>query len=370
MKRALFVLCMVFLLTGCRIGELSLEEKQKISDLKAEIAKIESEISVAEKEYAKGATGLIPVLQEARITVDQLTVAIMRQHIAAIESGGKVTISTAISVPDQGIVSALDSEIKTADIELHKTKAESSLYAGGLIKVTIEARAAMQELTLASLKQKQLAAKYGLFLPAPPSEALATKKTAPPYPQTASERQPVIEQAKVEDPGPFDFRRVRWGMNKNDVKQREDGAPVEEGNDIVVYKDEILGHKASLVYTFVGDKLYSATYLVDGGQYSNKNRYVDAYDEIVLSLTEKYGEPKTKNTFWSNDLYKNDYQDRGMAYAIGHVTSRVGWETDSMEIKAVLTGNNHKINSGIIYENKELAKEATSIKNQRQSSKL
>jgi len=375
MQKIALCFCFLFLLTGCRIGELTPEEKQKVADIKSEIEKIEKEIAIAEKLLSPGATGLIPRLQQTRLETDKLTVSILRQHAAAIESGsGVTTVASAIN-PDPALQASLEEEIRDADAELLKTKAESALYSGGLIKVTIDARASMQELTLASLQQKYLAAKYGLFLPGSSTTPAPSQPggEAPAQHARKTDNAPVAAQEaqlEVEDPGPFDFRHVRWGMSREEVKQREKLRPVDEISDAIIYNEKILTHAATLLYSFIDNKLYSAAYILKDNQYSNKNNYVDAYEEIAASLTEKYGAPIRKNDVWSNNLYKNDYANRGMAYGIGHVISSSEWKKGQESIHAGITGNNFKITCAVIYKNDELAKEADAAKKREQSSKF
>jgi len=379
MRKIMLVLAAVACLSivACHKIELSEQDKAKVASIKVEIENIEKEVALAEKDISQGATGLIPTLQHTRIEADKLTISILRQHAAAIESGGGITLTAPATNPNPALAAEIESEMKAADTELNKTKAESSHYSGGLIKVTIDARAAAQELTLAMLKQKYLAAKYGLGISpvsAPIANAKAQTQTQAQGPNATiqKENQPAaqVKEQEIDDPGPFDFRKVRWGMSKDDVMKREKSKPDEENENGIVYHDEILGHKATLAYLFTNGKLYCASYLLDNSQYSNNNKYVDAYTEIATSLTEKYGKPTNKKDIWSKDLYKGDYQRRGMAYSIGDVSSFTEWDRQNENITVGIMGNNFKIQVIIAYQNKILAKEAEEAKKKNQTSKF
>jgi hypothetical protein len=379
MRKIMLVLVSVACLSivSCHKIELSEQDKAKVASIKVEIEKIEKEVALAEKDIPQGATGLIPALQQERVEVDKLTLSILRQHAAAIESGSGITLTAPATNPDPALAAEIESEMRAADSELNKTKAESSQYSGGLIKVTIDARAATQELTLAMLKQKHLAAKYGLAI-SPASAPTVSAKTQTqtqaqgPDATIQKESQPATQakEQEVDDPGPFDFRKVRWGMSKDDVMKRETSKPFEENEDAICYHDEILGHKSDLCYYFTNGKLYRAIYSLDNSQYSNNNRYVDAYTEIVTSLTGKYGKPTNKRDVWSNNLFKGDYQRRGMAYSADHVASGAEWDRDNENIHAGITGNNYKIGVFIEYENKILAKEADKAQKKNETSKF
>lgn len=106
MKKIFFLVLTTSLLfgAGCRISELTPVEKEKISLLQADIIKIEKDISDTNDGLDPNNTGLIPTLKRARIETDKLTVSILRQHIAAIESGAKVTVSATSASPDMDAV--------------------------------------------------------------------------------------------------------------------------------------------------------------------------------------------------------------------------------------------------------------------------
>jgi hypothetical protein len=146
--------------------EVTQEDKLKVSFLKIEIGKIENEVASAEKTVSEGSKGLLPALVKSRIETDKLTISILRQHVAALESGSEITISVPAIAPDPTLAASLEIEVENANSDLEKARKESAQYSSGLIKTTIDARAATQELTISSLKQKFLAAKYGLMIPA------------------------------------------------------------------------------------------------------------------------------------------------------------------------------------------------------------
>lgn len=355
MRKVALIIFASLLIMGCRVGELTPEEKQKVASLQGEIAKIEKEISLNEASTNSNATGLIPVLQHARLETDKLTLAILRQQVAAIESGAKVTVVVPSTASDPRVVAALEAEIKDANNTLLATRAESDLYRGGIIKATIDARAAAEELTLASLKQKLLAVKYGLNLPSPqtdePAGGQQSKKDQPN--QSTAHKPDKAEALKVEDPGPFDFRRTRWGMSAEEVKQREQATFIGEEDGTIFYKDLLDGQKVTIAYLFVDGKLWRGAYLLDE-KFSNDNKYVDAYLGIVSSLTEKYGKPTSEDTYWSKDHYKGRYEKRGMAYAVGDVETQADWDKEGTSIFAKIDGNDFTISVKVLYSSKDL----------------
>lgn len=173
----------------------------------------------------------------------------------------------------------------------------------------------------------------------------------------------------IDDHSPFDFRKTRWGMSRQDVIDVE-GAPAQQDETAIVYSDTLLGHKVIVGYIFGNDKLVKAGYTLEEKQYSNENSYVDAYNSIVEALKEKYGKPILEDTYWSRELYKNDYSYRGAAYSRGDVQTVTRWEHGETEIAAKIHGNKNKIFVVIAYLSKNLAKDLDKQNSEREKSKL
>ena len=87
---------------------------------------------------------------------------------------------------------------------------------------------------------------------------------------------------------------------------------------------------------------------------SNKNDYIADYKNLKEILAEKYGSPLFDREVWKNELYRDDYQDWGLAISVGHLVYATQWETDKTYISILLQGDNFKINLGIYYESKQL----------------
>ena len=174
------------------------------------------------------------------------------------------------------------------------------------------------------------------------------------------------------DTDSFDFRKVRWGMSKDEVKtveDKDDNIPFLIDEDTIAYNDRILGKNVRLVYYFNEDKLFASAYLLSE-KYINKNKFVDDYDEIVSSLKLKYGKPKEEITSWSNDFYNSDYTKRGMAYSMGHVKTITMWGNGATDIVAQISGENFDINVRITYYDRVLYKEYSDKRKKKQEEKL
>jgi len=106
----------------------------------------------------------------------------------------------------------------------------------------------------------------------------------------------------------YDFRKTNWGMGREQVKATEDKKPDLESDTLVGYKMKISENDFLCVYNFIQDKLYSSKYIFVG-THTNKNDYIDDYENLKDTLIKKYGKPKIDKITWENDLYKDDKQD-------------------------------------------------------------
>ena len=102
----------------------------------------------------------------------------------------------------------------------------------------------------------------------------------------------------------YDFRKTNWGMSKEQVKTTEDKKPDFEDNTMLSYEVTISEKDFECVYLFLEDKLYGSRYLFFE-EHTNKNLYIDDYEELKEILTKEYGKPKIDKATWKNDLFKN-----------------------------------------------------------------
>lgn len=349
---SLLLIVTIFFVAGCNLLGMTEEDKAKVNELKSKIQILDASISEANDDKTQYGNSLIGMLINSRLEYLKLTRAIIEQHIAALESGAKVVASINASVPDNSTVSDLDVEIANIENNINNTKNELNQYAGSLIGNLVLAKQKTYEMTLAMAQQKRLAAKYGLSIP----NVKIASYDGPQNNSDVKKKDDVMMNPEqifaAEDKGPFDFRRTRWGMSKNDVKLREDSKLEFEKDDVLLYESLILSMKVKIYYIFVNDRLVRSKYIINE-EHSNKNENVDDFFGIVDDLKNKYGKPTKQDTYNKSRLYK-DYDDRGMAYATGGRATFVEWNTNETTIIALLTGDKFEIQSEIEYTSKKL----------------
>jgi hypothetical protein len=102
-------------------------------------------------------------------------------------------------------------------------------------------------------------------------------------------------------------------------------------------------------------------------EHSNKNSYINDYDEMNETLKQKYGVPKETKKTWLNDLYRDDYDSWGFAISLGHLAYYSVYETESTTITILLQGENYDISHGVEYKSRQFGDIETQKKKQKES---
>ena len=95
--------------------------------------------------------------------------------------------------------------------------------------------------------------------------------------------------------------------------------------------------------------------------HSNKTDFITDYEDFKKILIKKYGNPTKDESFWKNDLYKDDYSDWGTAISLGHLIYFSTWSTSNTEINNMIMGENYDISCIVEYSStnlKEIEKKA------------
>ncbi|MBT3354173.1 MAG: hypothetical protein HN402_04595 [Candidatus Scalindua sp.] len=160
----------------------------------------------------------------------------------------------------------------------------------------------------------------------------------------------------------FDFRNIRWGMTKEEVKKRETLKLIKElkleaadiqpcGFDkIISYYDEIA--KTQIHYAFLNDRLTNVLKLfVD--QYEDKALYIELYEIYKAILTNKYGATIDDEEIWLNDICNGEYVS---ALDAGDLVFHASWENSRSRIDLCLSKNHNadRVAFMIIYGGKSL----------------
>jgi hypothetical protein len=107
-------------------------------------------------------------------------------------------------------------------------------------------------------------------------------------------------------------------MTFDQVKASEEMPSIggSEESKYLEYETSLNGTKATVLYYFHNNALYSTLYLV----YPNNNKYINEYTSLQKLLKEKYGKPSVDRKTFNSDLYKDDPSGWETAIAIGDLT--------------------------------------------------
>lgn len=137
------------------------------------------------------------------------------------------------------------------------------------------------------------------------------------------------------------FRKVKWGMSKEEVKSRESGPIVTETETIIGYDNIQVGGLDTYVgYVFVENKLYRGVYAFKE-DYVNEDRYITEYNNLKDILITKYGTPEKDQKIWldDSDYYKNRLGD---AVAMSKLIYYAEWSTNDTHITLSLMGEKYQ----------------------------
>lgn len=361
MKKTLLLLVLALAITlsfGCKFNQLTEEEKQQIAQMESDVKKLEAENTNIEKTLQTKTPTRIAQIMQLRSEINKTTIAVLKQHIEGIKAGAPVSIVVEKISPRPDMLPEIEKAMKDKEVDIKVAEREVEKTTAPLPKGFATIRAITEKLLYSQLNQKYLQYKYGLNFPVLGQDSLKEPKTennnTDPVATFVKEEE---KEPEINDPGPFDLRKVRFGMTKEEVSKRESKKNLvfSEGTGLG-YKEKLLGLDTTLFYMFHNDKLWRAAYLLEE-EHHNKNLYVNDYNKIVSQLKEKYGKPTKEETVWSKDLYRGDASNIGMAYSIGDVTSFAEWKKDDLEIYTEISGDNFKIKVRLIYTNIKLEKE-------------
>jgi len=164
---------------------------------------------------------------------------------------------------------------------------------------------------------------------------------------------PVSVEAKDVESLPNGFRKATWGMTRNQVKATESGKIMRDSENALAYKGSVGNADVLIFFFFVSDKLVRGKYSFLT-EHTNKNEFISDFERIKSTLKDKYGDPQKDETFWSNELYKDEPENWGMAIAVGDLSYYTTWENENTDIVLALDGDNYEISLVVEYSSKAL----------------
>lgn len=146
----------------------------------------------------------------------------------------------------------------------------------------------------------------------------------------------------------FDFRSIRWGMSKGQVKGAEKAKLIKETESLLEYEVSFLGYDCRVAYTFLNDKVRKAAMQIKQ-DHIDPARYYRDYEDLRNYLSPLYGKPIADKYDWKNEMYRNDPSKYGFAVSIGFLSCRTTWMADNTEVALIISGGSHQISTNLEY---------------------
>lgn len=152
----------------------------------------------------------------------------------------------------------------------------------------------------------------------------------------------------------FDFRKSYWGMSKEEVEASETLEKVDSSNPKnLMYLGRVAGMNCYVIYFFTNNVLTTGRYYFIE-EHTNDNDFLSDFNNMSELLVKKYGEPSEAESYWKDDLYKDDYSSWGFAVSLGDYVRYSEWKSDKTEVYMELSGENYSISHFIDYTSIDL----------------
>ncbi|MDP8236040.1 MAG: hypothetical protein P9M08_06630 [Candidatus Erginobacter occultus] len=138
----------------------------------------------------------------------------------------------------------------------------------------------------------------------------------------------------------FDFRRARWGMTPEEVRETEtEAAPFGDMEGLLIYQGTIAGIEADIIYIFQNGRLERGVYSIEPAESQAVSR---DYPRARSHLVELYGPPLVEKLNLEDgeaagDLDPDDLDGLVKLVLAGGAEPMTYWETGASKIYLRLT---------------------------------
>ncbi|MFP4476637.1 MAG: hypothetical protein ACLFOY_13855 [Desulfatibacillaceae bacterium] len=146
---------------------------------------------------------------------------------------------------------------------------------------------------------------------------------------------------------PFDFRKVRWGMPRDQVMRTESGVHYGSVGNGEVYTVRMYDREMYVIYEFGDNGLdrVAATVSEDPG---SPDWYVQTYRSLQTSLSQKYADPDNASCDCRGEGSKKAWlRTPGRAVASGMCRCLSTWTTDRSDVRLFLRKGRDGIDVGV-----------------------
>ena len=127
-------------------------------------------------------------------------------------------------------------------------------------------------------------------------------------------------------PEPYDFRRAKWGMSKQEVRASEGSPPVIDDPDMIGFGAMFYGTVCMVYYNFEHERLVSGAYVIDQRDDADD---VAMYLHLIEELKKKYGDPE-REVDWRDPRRRFEFKtvaEVAKTVSTGEVELKAWWYT-------------------------------------------
>ena len=146
----------------------------------------------------------------------------------------------------------------------------------------------------------------------------------------------------------YDFRSIKWGMNKKAVLAAEDARLLKNEGNSLSYEMSLFGYQCQVEYRFTAEQLTDAILHIRQEHIDPELFYQD-YENLKQQLVPVFGENISNKCEWKNDMYRSERTKWGFAVSLGFLTCRTLWKTPRTTITLSIAGSNHQIMTTMEY---------------------
>ena len=146
------------------------------------------------------------------------------------------------------------------------------------------------------------------------------------------------EEVKHTERPPFDFRKTRWGMSREEVMKAEVDGPQFETENSVEYVRFIGDLHAQTNYKFQDDKLIRGGYYFPT-EYEDKNEYIETYEHLKERMIKAKGSPVIDRVVQLDPSVEIDPEKKGQAVCDGKLIYGTQWNYPGSDIQLVFRGD-------------------------------
>ena len=169
--------------------------------------------------------------------------------------------------------------------------------------------------------------------------------------------QEVVEEKTRGVPLTNGFRGMEWGSSATQVLANHDQQPDLQQQDMLVWSVVVAGVDAQAIFEFGPGGLNEGSYMFTEAHIGAPGRFFRDYEAVEAALIEQHGLPNETGEVWTEDTFRGDRENRGMALRLGHMQLGSVWNAANATITHLLSEISGDITHFLLYHAEAIEEE-------------